>query len=127
MQIGHTNRSRLVCPDLLVALAFAYCFYFTISTPIELPLYHLLYHFVIDLCGFPQGFIEIWFFFDIEKALCYKELLSFMSFYCENETRRVCYDTKFHFSISPLKIALFSRTIAFCVRPYFILSYNYIT
>jgi len=60
---------------------FAYCFYFTISTPAKWLLYHLLYHFCIDLHQFPWGYIKICFFLDIEKALRYKELLSFMSLY----------------------------------------------
>ena len=60
---------------------FAYYFDFTISTSAEWLLYHLLYHFCIDLYQIPWGFIEIWFFFDIEKALHCKGLLSFMSLY----------------------------------------------
>ena len=87
MQIGHTNRFRLVRPVFLLHWLFAYSFDVTIYTPAERLLYHLLYHFCIDLCGFPWGFIEIWFFLNVEKALHYKGLLSFMDFYLENETR----------------------------------------
>ena len=81
MQIGHTNRFRLVRPDFLLHWLFAYSFDVTIYTPAEWLLYHLLYHFCIELRGFPWGFIEIWFFLDAPKALCYKGLLSFMDFY----------------------------------------------
>ena len=87
MQIGHTNRFRLVRPIFLLHWLFAYSFDVTIYTLVEWLLYHLLYHFFIDLPQFSWGFIEIWFFLDIEKALCYKGLLSFMDFHRENETR----------------------------------------
>ena len=60
---------------------FAYYFDVTIYTPAERLLYHLLYHFCIDLHQIPWGFIEIWFFLDTPKALYYKGLLSFMDFY----------------------------------------------
>ena len=52
---GHTNRCRLVRPDFLLHWLFAYCFYFTIFTPAEWLLYHLLYHFGIDLYQIPWG------------------------------------------------------------------------
>lgn len=81
MQIGRTNRSRLVRPDFLVALAFCILFLLYHFYPSDRLLYHLLYHFCIDLYQIPWGFIEIWFFLDIEKALYCKDLLSYMSLY----------------------------------------------
>ena len=109
MQIGHTNRFRLVRPDFLLHWLFAYYFDVTIYTLVEWLLYHLLYHFCIDLHQVPWGFIEIWFFLDIEKALHYKELLCFMDFYWENETRLICYDTKFHFYLISFNFSLFFK------------------
>ena len=88
-----------------VALAFCINFWRYQFYPFERLLYHFLYHFGIEIRRFPWGFIEKRFFSISKKALRCEDLLSFMSLYWENETRSLCYDTKFHFYISPLSFA----------------------
>ena len=81
--------------------------------PSEWLLYHFLYHFGIEIRRYPWEFIEKRFFSISKKALHCEDLLSYMSLYWENETRSICYDTKFHFIYFSFKFPCIYK--GFCV------------